>query len=129
VHLSKLVHSSVVNTGDTLQRTGLRTSLIIAFFIYFEGCCFITVKNDRYNVDQVPLPFVFDGDETIEEKGKVTVVIKTCKGVDGEKRQATLQVCLRARGSQPRPVIIFRGVGRFLKSERPLYDKVYMYKC
>jgi hypothetical protein len=76
-----------------------------------------------YNVDQVPLPFVFAGDDTIEEKSTVTVVIKSCKGVDGEKRQASLQVCLRARGSQPRPAIIFRGVGRFLNSERPLYDK------
>ncbi len=46
--------------------------------------------------------------------------------MDGDKRQATLQVCLRARGSQPRPGIIFRGAGRFLKSERPLYDKVIM---
>ena len=130
MRLYKLAHSSVVKTDDTLQRTGMRKSLIIAFFIYFEGCCFITVINDRYNVDQVPLPFVFDGDKIIEEKGTVTVVIKSCKGVDGEKRQATLQVCLRARGSQPRPAIIFRGVlGRFLKSERPLYDKVCMYKC
>jgi hypothetical protein len=57
---------------------------------------------------------------------QVTVTTKACKGVDGEKRQATLQVCLRARGSQPRPDIIFRGAGRFLKSERPLYDKVMM---
>jgi hypothetical protein len=78
-------------------------------------------------VDQVPLPFVFAGDDTIEEKGTVTVVIKSCKGVDGEKRQASLQVCLRARGSQPRPAIIFRGAGRVLKSERPLYDKLYIY--
>ncbi len=66
-------------------------------------------------MDQVPLPFVFAGDDTIEENGTVTVVTKSCKGVNGEKRQASLQVCLRARGSQPRPATIFRGVGRFFK--------------
>jgi len=83
---------------------------------------------DRYNVDQVPLPFVFDGDETIEEVGTRTVIVKGCSGVDGEKRQATLQMCIRARGKQPRPAIIFRGQGRFLKAERKLYaERVDVY--
>ncbi len=71
---------------------------------------------DRYNVDQVPLSFVFDGDETIEEIGTRTVIVKGCSGVDGDKRQATLQMCIRARGKQPRPAII-------LKAERKLYDE------
>ena len=52
-----------------------------------------------YNVDQVPLPFVIDQDKTYEMKGSEQVwVSQPSSGLD--KRQATLQLCIRAEGQQ-----------------------------
>jgi len=81
--------------------------------------------HNRYNFDQVPMPFEFYGDSTIESVGTRTVAIKGCSSVDGEKRMATAQLCIRAvknGESQPRLALIFRGKGHFLKKERKLYD-------
>lgn len=80
------------------------------------------LPENRYNVDQVPCPFGFCDDTTIEEIGAKTVQIRGCATTDTEKRMCTLQVCIRAKGEQPRLAIIFRGAGRFLKQELAKYD-------
>mgnify|MGYP001798628250 CR=1 FL=1 len=57
-----------------------------------------TPKN-RYNIDQVPLPFVVDQEKTYDVTGNKQVwVSQSSSGLD--KRQATLQLCLRAEGDQ-----------------------------
>ncbi|KAK3270496.1 hypothetical protein CYMTET_21107 [Cymbomonas tetramitiformis] len=51
---------------------------------------------NRFNVDQVPLPFVVgDFEHTVDEKGAKDVWIRQ-PGSGLEKRQATLQICIRA---------------------------------
>ena len=65
-------------------------------------------RQHRWNVDQVPLPFVVDKDATVETTGAESVQIKG-PGEALSKRQATLQVCFRGCGEQPRLAIIFRG--------------------
>ena len=48
-----------------------------------------------YNIDQVPLPFVIDQDETYDLTGNTQVwVSQPSTGLD--KRQATFQLCIRA---------------------------------
>jgi hypothetical protein len=80
------------------------------------------LPENRYNVDQVPCPFGFSDDKTIEQKGAATVQIRGCATTDTEKRMCTLQLLIRARGEQPRLAIIFRGAGQFLAKERSKYD-------
>jgi hypothetical protein len=80
---------------------------------------------NRYNVDQVPAPFTFEADSTLEFKGAKTVVIRGCKIADGDKRFCTIQVCCRpvSNGeSQPRIAVIFRGSGTVYEREKFLYD-------
>jgi hypothetical protein len=60
------------------------------------------------NVDQVPLPFAATSTRTIEFLGTQRVWIKQ-PGSGLDKRQATLQLMIRAEGKQPKPVLIFRG--------------------
>ena len=73
---------------------------------------------------QVPCPFVFSGETTVEEKGTRTVSIKSCSTGDGEKRMCTLQMCIRAEGPQPKITIIFRGAdAKYYAAERAEYDK------
>ena len=48
----------------------------------------------RYSVDQVPLPFVVGADKTFKTKGVNAVSVKQ-PGDGLEKRQATLQLCFR----------------------------------
>ena len=55
----------------------------------------------------MPLPFVIDKDTTVDEVGVKSVQIKG-PGEAYEKRQATLQICFRGIGEQPRLAIIFR---------------------
>ena len=70
-----------------------------------------------YNVDQSPLPFVIDTKKTYklldkknpENKNKKVWVSQPTPGF--EKRQCTLQICVRAAGQQLRIAIIFRGKG------------------
>ncbi|KAK3283875.1 hypothetical protein CYMTET_8440 [Cymbomonas tetramitiformis] len=94
----------------------------------------------RLNVDQVPLPFVVgDYEHTIDEKGAKDVWVRQ-PGSGLEKRQATLQICLRAGvddlgNNLPQlPIaIIFRGTGqRITEAEKRAYDPrvhVYFQKC
>ena len=65
-----------------------------------------TPKN-RYNIDQVPLPFVVDQEKTYDVTGNKQVwVSQPSSGLD--KRQATLQLCIRAEGDQDvKPAIVF----------------------
>jgi hypothetical protein len=95
----------------------------------------------RFNVDQVPLPFINFADTTYEEKGATQVRINGLQDALA-KRQATLQVCARpvapprppasdaaARSrydkhimQQPRMCIIFRGTGaRISQAEKDAY--------
>ena len=96
----------------------------------------------RLNVDQVPLPFVNDMDQTYEQRGAKRVVINQL-GPALSKRQATGQVCFRpavpprsgCTGSearrlydkylreQPAPCILFRGKGNISDVERAAYPE------
>ena len=74
-------------------------------------------------MDQVPLPFVVDQDKTYTDKGSKHVwVSEPASGL--EKRQATLQLCIRASGEQTiKPAIVFRGKGNITLDELAKYDK------
>lgn len=78
---------------------------------------------NRYNVDQVPLPFVNERGTTYDTLGAKQVwVSQPSAGLD--KRQATLQLCIRADGEQNvKPALIFRGKGRVAMAEKGKYDK------
>ena len=52
------------------------------------------LPHQRFNVDQVPLPFINGMDETYEEVGAKRVAINQ-NGPQLAKRQATGQVCFR----------------------------------
>ena len=75
-----------------------------------------------YGVDQVPLPFIVEQDTTYETTGSTSVwVAQPGSGLD--KRQCTLQLCIRPSDSQPVPAaIIFRGKGRVKVEELKSYD-------
>ena len=81
------------------------------------------LPNARFNVDQVPLPFVCEQDQTYEEKGAKRVWIRQME--EGmTKRFCTLQLCFRPEGAQLKPTIIFRGRGmRLSQLEREAWDK------
>ena len=74
-------------------------------------------------MDQVPLPFVVDQDKTYADKGSKQVwVPQPASGL--EKRQATLQLCIRASGEQTiKPAIVFRGKGNITSDEVAKYNK------
>ena len=69
----------------------------------------------RFNVDQTPMPFAIDVKRTYEviepenKKHHKTWTRQPTSGLD--KRQCTVQVCSRADGKQARIAIIFRGKG------------------
>ena len=76
------------------------------------------MPKQRFNVDQVPLPFVVKQDRTYELSGSKQVwVSQPGSGLD--KRQATLQLCIRAEGRQTvKPAIVFQGKGNVSTQER-----------
>ena len=78
---------------------------------------------NRYNVDQVPLPFVVDQGTTYDSRGNKQVwVAQPSSGLD--KRQATLQLCIRGEGEQNvKPSLVFRGKGNVSSQEKEQYDK------
>jgi len=81
---------------------------------------------NRFNVDQSPLPFVIDHKRTYEiiekKKQRYNKVWIQQPGSGLDKRQCTLQVCIRAEGEQPKLAIIFRGTGKGIKeTERLAY--------
>ena len=81
------------------------------------------LPEQRYNFDQVPLPFVCDiTSKTVDEKGANRVWVRQA-GAGLEKRQATVHLTLRAAGKQPKPIIVFRGKGlRISASEKASWD-------
>ena len=90
------------------------------------------LPRNRYNIDQVPLPFVIDQDKTYDFTGNKQVwVSQLSTGLD--KRQATLQLCIRAEGEQNvKPALAFRGKGNVSTAERAEYGKgvnVYFQEC
>lgn len=90
------------------------------------------LPQNRYNVDQVPLPFIVDQNKTYDTTGNKQVwVSQPSTGLD--KRQATLQLCIRAEGEQNvKPAIVFRGKGNISNAEKAQYDKgvdVYFQRC
>jgi hypothetical protein len=75
-----------------------------------------------WNFDQVPLALVLSMGLTTRKRGKKRVHLKT-PGAEFAKRQATLQVLVRAKGKQGRMAIIFRGTGkRITADERLAYE-------
>jgi len=90
------------------------------------------MPKQRFNVDQVPLPFVAEQDRTHDFTGSKQIwVSQPSSGLD--KRQATLQLCTRADGRQTvKPAIVYRGKGNVSTQEREKYDKdidVYFQPC
>lgn len=90
------------------------------------------MPKQRFNVDQVPLPFVVEQDGTYDFSGSKQIwVSQPGSGLD--KRQATLQLCIRAEERQTvKPAIVFRGKGNVSTQEREKYDKdidVYFQPC
>lgn len=77
------------------------------------------LPQNRYNVDQVPLPFVIDQDKTYEMKGSEQLWIsQPSSGLD--KRQATLQLCIRAEGQQTSSRVLYFGEKEMLVQKRKL---------
>ena len=76
----------------------------------------------RYNVDQVPMPFVTNLKNTMAESGEDVVWVRqNHSGL--EKRFCTLQICFRPEGRQPKPTVIFRGQGKQISAvERNAWD-------
>ena len=88
------------------------------------------MPKQRFNVDQVPLPFVVDQDRTYDFSGSKQIwVSQPGSGLD--KREAVLQHCIRAEGRQTvKPE--FRGKGNASTQEREKYVKdidVYFQPC
>ena len=84
---------------------------------------------NRYNLDQLPFKFQYNGTSTIETKGTKTVAIKTSSSCDGDKRFCSGQVLLRcvtggpkAFRKQPPITVIFRGIGQVSAIEKRCYD-------
>ena len=78
----------------------------------------------RFNVDQVPLTLTNGSKETYDDVGSGRVWVAGSKKGD-DKREATLQLCVRLSNSarQPKATIIFRGKGlRLRQSERESWD-------
>ena len=85
------------------------------------------MPKNRYNVDQVPPPFVNEQDKTYDRLGAKQVwVSQPSSGLD--KRQSTLQLCIRAdREQNVKPALIFGGKGRVATEDKEKYDRVDMY--
>ena len=74
-------------------------------------------------MDQVPLPSVVDQDIMYEANGSKSVWISQ-PGNGLDKRQCTLQICIRPTDDQPvKPAVIFRGKGHISTFEHNSYDK------
>ena len=84
------------------------------------------MPRNRYNVDQVPVPFVNEQDKTYETLGATQVwVSQPSAGLD--KRQATLQLCIRATGVQnDKPALVFTGKGNVSNEEKKSMTKELM---
>ena len=78
---------------------------------------------NRWNVDQVPLPFICNQDKTYAEVGDGPVWIRQ-PGSGLDNRQATLRLCIRPSSEQTvKPAIVFNGLSNISPLERSQYDK------
>jgi hypothetical protein len=77
-----------------------------------------------FHMDQIPLPFSLDCNRSLGRKGVACRIFQPGGGLD--KRQATLQLCIRAEGEQiAKPALIFRGKGlRITEVERMFYASI-----
>lgn len=83
------------------------------------------LPENRFNVDQVPFCLSETQSSTYEEKGAKRVWVVGARTSD-DKREGSLQVCIRLKNGvpQPRMTIIFRGQGKRLsKVERESWDR------
>ena len=73
-------------------------------------------------MDQVPLPFFVNQEKTYDDKGSKQVwVSQLTSGLD--KKQASLQLCIRGSGKQSvKPGIVFRGKGNVAMDGTLQYD-------
>jgi len=64
-----------------------------------------------FHMDQIPLPFVPASERSLNEIGQPNFILMP-KGSGLDKRQCSIQLCIRAEGRQlVRPMVIFRGTG------------------
>ena len=82
-----------------------------------------------FHMDQIPLPFVHDSSRSLNAIGRPCYIFQP-KG-DLDKRQASIQLCIRAEGEQlVRVGIIFRGRGRNPKAgELKVYAMLKPFIC
>ena len=82
------------------------------------------LPHQRFNVDQVPMPFILDKKTTYESpKGRNEKVWIACPGSGLEKRQCSLQLCFSPE-NDVRIEIIFRGKGkRITEMEKRSYHQ------
>lgn len=75
-----------------------------------------------FHMDQIPLPFALDCKRSLNAKGDPVFILMP-RGSGLDKRQATIQLTIRAEGPQiVRCAIIFRGYGKRISAEeRQLY--------
>ena len=73
---------------------------------------------NRYNVDQVPLPFVVSFTHTFEQRGAERVWVRQYMSGSLEKRVATMQLCFSPAGKHVRAGIIFKGERTMNESTR-----------
>eukprot|EP00474_Spongospora_subterranea_P005977 CRZ06435.1 hypothetical protein [Spongospora subterranea] len=79
-----------------------------------------------FNFDQVPLPFICEGDKrTVDNKGAERVWVRQPRS-GYEKRQCTLHLtlCADSQALQPKPIIIFRGAGTMIMNSSETSDWV-----
>eukprot|EP00474_Spongospora_subterranea_P005982 CRZ06440.1 hypothetical protein [Spongospora subterranea] len=77
-----------------------------------------------FNFDQVPLPFICEGDKrTVDNKGAERVWVRQPRS-GYEKRQCTLHLtlCADSQALQPKPIIIFRGAGTMIMNSSETSD-------
>jgi hypothetical protein len=78
-----------------------------------------------FHMDQIPLPFVLESNRTLNGIGKPVFILMP-KGSGLDKRQATIQLTIRAGGTQiVRVALIFRNKGIVLNDEeRDVYRRL-----
>jgi hypothetical protein len=78
-----------------------------------------------FHMDQIPLPFVVESKRSLNSIGKPVFILMP-KGSGLDKRQCTIQLCIRAGGSQiVRIGMIFRNKGiRICDEEREAYRQL-----
>ena len=81
-----------------------------------------------FHMDQIPVEILGDGDcSTLDTKGSMQVRVKRPRGTG--KRFCTIQLTIRAEGSQPAIEIIYSGKGvQLTEVELAYYEKLIALK-